>query len=541
KKVKLEKAIEDVQTKIQALPAGSKDLKDAQIYLKDLEKALGSAKEDLANCTTEKYESLSPFHKSIHEKAFAVNSGDPHRHELTPLDYADGDVQRKINIPKGDVLHRFRQDVQNNALPTVSWLVAPETFSDCPGEPWMGAWYVSEVMDILTQNPEVWKKTIFILNYDENDGYFDHVPPFTAPDPHHPESGKVSAGVDTGLEHVKLEEDVPGSIGLGFRVPMIIASPWSRGGLVNSQVFDHTSCIQFLEHFINKKFGKNMEETNITPWRRIVCGNLTSAFRQFEGDKIQGLPFIKKALFIEGIHKAKFKNVPSNYKPLSPAEIRQLNASPDASAFMPLQEKGIRSACAIPYEIYADGNYQPENISFEIIIGAGNHLFKEQAAGSPFIVYALNHRSRDFSERNYAVAAGDRLKDAWQVPDFDNHQYHLRVYGPNGFYREFKGDDQDPDLHISVAHFPNGKAAITFKNASPKNIQVKIADLSYHHGPVIEEINARATGVVTPFDLTESFGWYDFSIKLPGNYLFEKRFAGHVETGRMSKSDPAMS
>ena len=52
--------------------------------------------------------------------------------------------------------------------------------------------------------------------------------------------------------------------------------------------------------------------------------------------------------------------------------------------------------------------------------------------------------------------------------------------------------------------------------------------------------NAYATAVVSPFDLTRSFGWYDFSIKLPGNYLFEKRFAGHVETGHVSKSDPAM-
>ena len=139
------------------------------------------------------------------------------------------------------------------------------------------------------------------------------------------------------------------------------------------------------------------------------------------------------------------------------------------------------------------------------------------------------------------MAAGDQLTDSWQVPDFDDRQYHLRVHGPNGFYREFRGSDQDPHLHISVAHLPGGETAITFKNTSSKNVQVKIAGLAYHHGAVIKEINAHATAVVTPFDLTQSFGWYDFSLKLPGNHLFEKRFAGHVETGRMSKSDPAMS
>ncbi len=104
-------------------------------------------------------------------------------HELTTLKYKDGDTEREVNIPKGDILHQFREDVKSGSLPTVSWLVAPEKFSDHPSSAWYGAWYVSEVLDILTQNPEVWKKTIFILTYDENDGYFDHVPPFVAPNP----------------------------------------------------------------------------------------------------------------------------------------------------------------------------------------------------------------------------------------------------------------------------------------------------------------------------------------------------------------------
>jgi hypothetical protein len=43
-------------------------------------------------------------------------------------------------------------------LPLVSWLVAPEHFSDHPGSPWYGAWYISEVLNILTKDPETWKK-----------------------------------------------------------------------------------------------------------------------------------------------------------------------------------------------------------------------------------------------------------------------------------------------------------------------------------------------------------------------------------------------
>ncbi len=169
-------------------------------------------------------------------------------------------------VPKGDILYQFRKDVNEGKLPAISWLSSPEKFSDHPTSPWYGAWYVSEVMDILTKNPEVWKKTIFILTYDENDGYFDHAPSFVAADPKRPETGGASEGVDTGIEYTYAQDELDqgvsqrdarsGPIGMGFRVPMIIASPWSRGGWVNSQLFDHTSTLMFLESFIQKKYAR---------------------------------------------------------------------------------------------------------------------------------------------------------------------------------------------------------------------------------------------------------------------------------------------
>ncbi len=177
-------------------------------------------------------------------KAFTTNEGDPDYRKLTTTSYHDGESEHRMQIPEGDVLHQFRADVQAGKLPTVSWVVPPERFSDHPSSPWYGAWYLSEVFDILTQNPEVWKKTIFILCYDENDGYFDHVPPFMAPHPDRPETGCVSAGIDTSVEQLSPEQeqalrrDHPGTncdpIGLGYRVPLVIASPWSRGGQVCS-------------------------------------------------------------------------------------------------------------------------------------------------------------------------------------------------------------------------------------------------------------------------------------------------------------------
>ncbi len=67
-------------------------------------------------------------------------------------------------------------------------------FSDHPTAPWFGGWWISEIVDILTKNPEVWKKTILIYTYDENDGYFDHAPSFAAADPKNRATGRASAG-----------------------------------------------------------------------------------------------------------------------------------------------------------------------------------------------------------------------------------------------------------------------------------------------------------------------------------------------------------
>ena len=265
---------------------------------------------------------LSPLEQSIHRKAFDTNKGDPHYHELEELRYNDNGTERVMKAPKGDVLHQFREDVRSGKLPTVSWLSAPENFSDHPSAPWYGAWYVSEVLDILTKNPEVWKKTIFILAYDENDGYFDHVAPFTAPHPHRPDTGKVSAGIDTSVDFVTHEQekerngfpekfDRENSIGLGFRVPLVIASPWTRGGWVNSQVFDHTSTLQFLEKFLSHKTGKTVVEPNISDWRRLVCGDLASVFRPWHGEAIPNPEFrYPKKPSLKEFIKPSLKNYP---------------------------------------------------------------------------------------------------------------------------------------------------------------------------------------------------------------------------------------
>jgi len=523
--------------------------------LKEAQKQLDDVNKELANIHPGDFDRLPERSKNLHNKAFSSNEIDPHYHELTTLAYNDNGRRREMQVPKGDVLSQFRKDVMTGNLPMVSWITAPENFSDHPSAPWYGAWYVSEVMDILTHNPEVWKKTIFILNYDENDGYFDHIPPFVAPHMHKADTGKVSKGIDTRVDYVTLAQehernDFPepdnaeSPIGLGYRVPMIVASPWSRGGWVNSEVFDHTSCLQFLEHFLNKKFRKQIHEENISPWRRTICGDLTSAFRPYNGEKLQSLPFSAKEAVIESIHKAKFKNVPDDYRKLTPQDITQINNHPAASPYMPVQEQGTRASCALPYELYVEGNLIRDKKTFEVNFAAGNQLFGKSAAGAPFTVYAPGiYKSEQVKTWNYAVRAGDSLKDEWTLQHFENNHYYLRVYGPNGFYREFKGNENDPEIEMKALYEKTtgltGNILLQLKNKTSKSQTVIVKDESYKSATATKIIEAGASSSVV-INLSRSHHWYDFSVMVEGNETFAKRYAGRVETGHAGMSDPLM-
>jgi phospholipase C len=550
----LKEEIKKQQQKLESLMTESKEAKETKRYIEYLQKNLAINKADQENCTLEKFEQLSPHEKNLHHKAFDTNRNDPFYHQLDSLTYKDDATERSFKIPKGDILHQFRDDVKKGTLPTVSWLVAPQNFSDHPSSAWYGAWYISEVMDILTSNPEVWKKTIFILTYDENDGYFDHVPPFVAPHPHKKDTGLSSKGINTGVDYVtSIDQQTikdharESSIGLGYRVPLVIASPWSRGGWVNSEVFDHTSSLQFLEKFLTRKYGKKIEESNISAWRRTVCGDLTSVFRTNNGEKNTNPDFLKRDEFVESIHRAQFKNIPSNYKRLTKEEIDQINKEPRNSPFMPTQEKGIRSSCALPYELYADGKLSGDKLSFEISLHAGRQFFGNSSAGSPFTIYAPGrYLQENLRTWDYAVSVGDTLTDQWSLTDFENSQYHLRVYGPNGFFREFGGDANDPLADIICRYEQDkknklrltGNLVLQLNNKEKKIRDIIITDNAYKTGSRNLQLGEHST--TTVIDTGKSYGWYDFTVRIKGNTLFERRFAGRVETGRAGKTDPLM-
>jgi phospholipase C len=513
----------------------------------DLKALAERLKSDRAEFTAENFEKLTPRQKSLFARAFVTNVGDPDYRSLEDFTYRDGEATRRLKLPKGDVLHQFRKDVATGQLPTVSWIVPPEKWSDHPTSAWYGQWYLSEVMNILTKNPAVWKKTVFILTYDENDGYFDHVPPFQAPHPTKPDTGKASKGIDTALDHLDLAADrrhkptgaVRGnSLGLGFRVPMVIASPWSRGGCVCSQVFDHTSVIRFMEKFASHNTGKKVEEPNITAWRRTVCGDLTSAFRS-PADADPGLKdFLARGPFVESIHKAQFKALPTGYKPLTPDDVARIKRDPKDPQ-MPRQEPGVRPSSPLPYELEVEGGLNAAKTAFVVHFAAKNEKFGANAAGTPFTAYAVT--ANGTTVRHYAVTAGDRLDDAWPLDAFADGKYLVRVHGPNGFYREFAGGRTDPDLHVRLIESSSEAVTVHVTNVHPRRpYRIEVRDRTYGGSGVTGTVPPSGT-VAWPIDLSASRGWYDLAVTVDGAGAFERRFAGRVETGRWGISDPAMA
>ena len=180
----------------------------------------------------------------------------------------------------------FVADIAAGSLPSVSWIIPPLGFDEHPSSaPANGMYFTSLVLDALTANTELWSKTALFLMYDENDGWFDHVPPPTAPagTPGEYLTATPSSTLEPGNSSQTL--GITGPLGLGMRVPMLVISPFSRGGHIASQTFDHTSQLQL----VAARFG--VEVPNVSAWRRATVGDLTSTmFQSPPSTKVPALP-----------------------------------------------------------------------------------------------------------------------------------------------------------------------------------------------------------------------------------------------------------
>ncbi|PVZ85091.1 phospholipase C, phosphocholine-specific [Serratia sp. S1B] len=448
-----------------------------------------------------------------------------------------GEKLPSLDGPYDEILaNALQDDVMNDRLPQVSWIICPDAFCEHPTEtPAAGQALVDKLLRALTSNPDVWSKTVFIINYDENDGLFDHMPVNVPP-------------VNTqlygyqGLSTVSVAEEnyngVP--IGLGPRVPMLIVSPWSKGGWVCSELFDHTSVLRFIE----QRFGVACD--NISPWRRALCGDLTSAFDFKTPDTV--LPPLPDTV---------------NYK----AEAEATGALPDPQPpeiqSRPVQQLGQRRARALPYEFFVHARVDTSEQRFWI------DFANTGGTGAGFIVYANNHALFDDSDKvyepddtvlpdrtfvdandhkgpwQYSVEANKTLSDSWLFADNNKQDqpYDFSVYGPNGFLAQFKGilpaattTPIQPEVALCY-DITYGNVLLTLKNPTSNDITFFVAN-GYDSSDTRSFTVKASTSLQESWNLTASSQWFDLRVTTTAGDGFLRRFAGHVETGNPSLTDP---
>ncbi|MCX5416775.1 phosphocholine-specific phospholipase C [Streptomyces sp. NBC_00059] len=383
-------------------------------------------------------------------------------------------------VGTGTLADAFAADVAAGTLPEVSYLVPSAVDSEHPSvsSPVHSATVVYKILDALGRHPDVWRHTVVLVNYDENDGFFDHVPPPVAP------------------AEVTEEQWEGRPTGLGVRVPLLVVSPWTVGGHVCSEVFDHTSVIRLLERWTG------VEEPSIGAWRRQVTGDLTSAF-----------------------DFSRARRQPETEPPAAvPPFGGRWQPKPPAVQHMPVQEPGSRPARPLPYQPDA----QARRVEGELRVALSN-------TGRSSAHFALYPYANEFPAPQHRDV---RRTGQWTVP-LTGEGYRFTVTGPNGFRREFEGapdgaaelasriDAQERDLHLTLRN--NGRRTLTY-TVRPLGY-VDEDDLRDWSRTVKVKPGRSRTLVHSAAD---AHGWYDLLVTADGESSFRRRLMGHIENGRAS-------
>jgi phospholipase C len=385
-------------------------------------------------------------------------------------------------VKTADLVADLQADVANNTLPQVSWVIAPDYASEHPvWSPASGEDLTHQILQAINSNPAVANSTVFMLTYDENDGFFDHVVPPT------PASGTAGEFVN-GLP-----------IGLGVRVPMVLVSPWSRGGYVCSQTFDHTSIIRFLE----KVTG--VAEPNISAWRRQVSGDLTSAFDFAHPDySLPAMPATAPVSCGTGT-----------------------TPKPPRTQAIPAQEAGAKPARPLPYQANATSRGDCASGTFWI------NMTNAGTESAHYAIYPNQYRTDGPWE--YDVAAGSNFEDYFHVVAYGGGYYDLSCYGPNGFLRRFAGNYNAACGQIeavSALDPANGALTLTFSNNTSSAVTFTVKANAYRtDGPWTYTVPA---GGSTSGTWQAASGWYDLSVSASNDKVFLRRLAGHIENGQPS-------
>lgn len=427
--------------------------------------------------------------------------------------------------------------VEADQLPTVSWVLPSRLNSEHPGapsSPGHGGYFVETVLEALTANPDVWAKTVFLLNYDENDGYFDHA--LSPAVPSYDTSGELTGKTTmptTGLyfnnatriyqsaSYLDPRDTISGNLrpwGMGYRVPFFVVSPWSKGGWVNSEVADHVSVPLFIEQWLG------ITVPAISDWHRSVCSDLTS-------------------FFDFSTPNARFPNLPnlSGYAATDTASEALPAVLPPADQALPTQEPQHAPSRALPYVLDTKAAMGRDGrITLDFI--------NDGKKGAVFHVY--DYYNLDLIPRRYSVEAGKTLSDDFwntQAPNYAGTplgHYNLWVYGPNGFVRHFKGQLRDdratgythPDVQLGYNIEKSGINIALSHNAA-EELEFTLRDNAYGAAPqTIRLVPGQTRTLFSP--VRDSGNWYDVSVAGPDGFL--RKFAGRMEDGKDHITDPAM-
>ncbi|MBD0672473.1 alkaline phosphatase family protein [Streptomyces sp. CBMA156] len=371
-----------------------------------------------------------------------------------PREDNNGGVEGKRGFLEG-----FKKDIADGVLPQVSYLVPPEQDTEHPSSssPAFGQQIAYQVLEAIASDEETWNSTILLISYDENDGLFDHVPPPVPP-------GKWGDEFVDGLP-----------IGLGARVPMIAVSPWTVGGYVNSQVFDHTSQVRFLENWLG------VHQPAIGRWRRTVAGDLSSVF---DFDRTTA--------------------VTSSYKGSGPRPARPLPYQPDAYAtfdgdtqnfILRMHNSGKASAHFALYP-YAGEFDVPQHFD---VLGAAVEGVPVRDGAYNFTLTGPNGFRREFAGTTTGDAA---LVDVVTTVDGAAQELKLSVTNRGASALEVK------------------LAANAYSTASAQDLKVPV----------------NGQPAVVTWKTDDAQGWYDLTLTVTGDSSYRRRFMGHIENGKESVS-----
>jgi phospholipase C len=382
------------------------------------------------------------------------------------------------------VLSSFIKAVNSSALPQVSWIVAPAGYCEHPSyTPDYGAHYVNTVLQTLFSNPDLWRTTALFITYDEHDGFFDHqLPPFP--------------------ETTVTDEYIAGwPIGPGTRVPMLICSPWTRGGYVDSNVYDHTSMLRFLAAWTG------VQPVNITSWRKSVTGDLTSAF------DFQNPDFSIPA------------NIPTLNQTWALTQLTGGSTTPPAEGDqkMPTQEPGSRPHRPANHQPFADVTI--DRATSQVTAALTN----TGKVGVSFAVYPDAYLPATCTP--FTVLQSSPRSYTWDAA-LTAEQYAFSVYGPDGFLTSFAG------AVVPAGHNAGPVPVVTAAlQSGTKTLELTLADegqeeVVYTLTPNDYEGSTRTVTVATgsPKTIswpTDQYGYYDVVITANTDG-FRRRYAGRI-------------